>query len=236
MITKLFFILGLTLSILSCSAPEKKNIESNYNKKYIEIVVDSYLESKLSTFQDSMDSKKGILGYKNIIDYFSLGREDFEQRTLTTWNEIYDKEELEELINRDLKSKTPIIIELKNTDNHIKQYIHKVGISTLVLIGEGFFEWLFVLVLGYWIPALVIWIYVFYKFTFGVWKRMSGRRSEMLDNMWLNIAKYISPAVFVIFLTVSFISGDFSDTKLKNKIKVDIQNDIITQIDNKINN
>lgn len=223
------------MTVLSCSEQKEEVVTSNYNKEEIEIVIDNYLDSKLNTFQDSMDSKKGFLGYKNIRDYFSLGRKDFEQRTISTWNSIYREDELEELINKDLESKNPVLINLESTDNHIEQYVHKVGISTLVLIGEGFFEWLLVLFLGFWIPALVIWIYVFYKFSFGIWIRMSKKRDEMLDNLWLKIAKIIPPIVFVIFLIVGFATGDFSDNALKDKIKQDIKNDVITQIDNKIN-
>ena len=59
---------------------------------------------------------------------------------------------------------------------------------------------------------------------------------ENLNNLGSKIAKNIPLVVFIIFLIVGFLSGDYSDNALKEKIKHDIKKDIVTQIDDKFNN
>lgn len=228
---KLFTIILMIVSFLSCSNSDKELKTLKYNKEEISKIVDEHLDITLSTFQDSMDAKKGILGYKNIRDYIGLGEENFQDRVLSTWNQVYDNDALEKKIELNLISEKPVDIKLSKADEHIGQYIHKISLSFAILIAEGFFDFLLDIFFGYTFAAVAVFIFVFYQFSYGGWKRMSKGRNARINNIALKTGRWATYTAFFVSIIIGIYSGDYSNDALREKIKNDIKNDITLQIE-----
>ncbi len=185
---KLLVITILISTFLSCSNSDKDFQQTKYNKDEISKIVNDHLDITISTFQDSMDAKKGFLGWKNIRDYVGLGEEGFQDRTLRTWNKVYDNKALEKKIEDNLKTEQSVNIELNKADKQISQYIHKISLSFAVLIGEGFFDFLLDIFFGFTFAAVEVFAYVTYQFSYGKWKRISKKRSERVESIDLKTA------------------------------------------------
>jgi hypothetical protein len=235
---KLLPIIAITLliaSFISCSHSENELKGSKYNKEEISKIVDEHLDISISTFQDSMDAKKGILGYKNIRDYIGLGEEDFQDRVLRTWNQVYDNQALKKKIELNLKSEKPIDIQLNKANEHISQYIHKISLSFAILIAEGFFDFLLDIFFGFTFAAAVVFIFVLYQFSYGGWKRMSKPRNDRINSIGLKAGRWATYTALFVSIILGVYSGDYSNDALKEKIKNDIKNDITLQIEKKLN-
>lgn len=227
----LFFLLFLTVS---CSKSDEEVLTPKYNKTEIDKIVDEHLENTITVFQDSMDSKSGFLGWRNIRDYVGLGDESFRERTSETWAKVYHNKQLEREIEQSLVTQKPIDIELNNAEEHIGQYIHKISLSFVILIAEGFFDLLLDIFFGYTFAAVVVFIFVFYQFSYGGWKRMSKPRSERINNIGLKAGRWATYTALFVSIIIGIYSGDYSNDALAEKIKSDIKNDISMQIESKL--
>lgn len=234
MIKKFYLFIALILLTVSCSQTEKEISQPKYNKVEIEQIVDEHLENTIRVFQDSMDSKKGFLGWRNIRDYVGLGNENFRERTLATWDKVYDNEKLESIIEENLVTQNRVDLELDKGNKHIGQYIHKISLSFIVLVLEGLFEFLLSLFFGYTFAATVAFIFVFYQFSYGGWKRWSKPRRGRFWNIISITGKIASFTALIVTIIIGFYGGDYSNDALTKKIKTDIQNEISAQIEDKI--
>lgn len=231
---KYYLIITVIFLTVSCSKSEKDITPPKYNKAEIDKIVDDHLTNTIQVFQDSMDAKKGPLGWNNIVDYVGLGDEKFRDRTLETWNKVYDNENLEKKIENNLVTKLPIDLELDKSDKHIVQYIHKISLSFVVLIFEGLFELLLSLFLGYTFVAIVGFVFVMYMFSYGGWKNWSKPRENRALNLISKTSKIASFTAIIVTIILGFYGGDYSNEALTVKIKNDIKNDISMQIEKEL--
>lgn len=232
---KQFSLLIILILLLgSCSQSDKEIKPSNYNKAEIDKIVNEHLENTIIVFQDSMDSKSGFLGWRNIRDYIGLGEENFRERTLRTWSNVYDNKDLERKIEENLITKKLIDIELSKADEHIGQYIHKISLSVFVLVLEGLFELLLVVFFDFVFVASAVYLFFLYQFTYGGWKRISKKRNDRASSIADKVGKYCAYLAIVVTIIIGIFSGDYSNNALTKKIKSDIQNDISAQIEQKI--
>lgn len=229
-----FFSLTILLLLVSCSQTDKELPRPNYNKSEIDQIIDEHLENSLVVFQDSIDSKSGFLGWRNIRDYVGLGSEDFSERTLATWYKVYDNKSLEYKIQENLVSEKSVEIEINKADEHISQYIHKISLSFTLLIIEGVFEFLLTLFFGQALVAVASSIFIWYQFTHNGWINWSKPRRNKLEEMVAITSKIVPISIVLLTVLFGLISGNFSDTVLSEKIKSDIKNDISAQIEQKI--
>lgn len=231
---KLYLIISVILLTTSCSQSKKDIPEPKYNKVEIGQIIDDHLSNTIQVFQDSMDVKKGFLGWRNIRDYVGLGDETFRDRTLRTWSNIYDYEALEKKIELNLKTSKPIKIQLNKANEQIGQYIHKISLSFVILIAEGFFDFLLDIFFGFTFAAVVVFFFVFYQFSYGGWKRMSKPRNERINSLGVKAGRWATYTAFFISIIIGLYSGDYSNDALREKIKNDIKNEISAQIEKKI--
>jgi hypothetical protein len=234
MIKKFFLLFAVILLIASCSQTEKEQTTPKYNKAEIDQIVDEHLENTITVFRDSMNAKKGFLGWRNIRDYVGLGNQNFRDRTLATWGNVYDNKELESKIEQNLVAENRVDLQLGKSDEHIGQYIHKISLSTFVLILEGLFELLLILVFDYVFVAVAVYLFFLYQFTYGGWKRMSKKRNDEALSLADKVGKYTTYLAILVTIIIGVYSGDFSNDALSDKIKIDIQNEISAQIEEKI--
>lgn len=232
--TKFYLLLSILFLIVSCSKSGNDVIEPKYNKAEIDQIIDEHLENTIQVFQDSMDAKKGFLGWRNIRDYIGLGKETFTDRTIATWNKVYDYEELETIIEINLLTDDRVNLELTNSNSQIGQYIHKISLSFFVLVLEGLFESLLSLFFGFTFGAVVAFVYVFYKFAYGGWIRWSKNRRSRLSKILSTTGTIASFTAVIVVIISGIINGDYSDKALTNKIKADIQKEISAQIEKNI--
>jgi len=222
------------LLTVSCSQSEKPILEKKYNKEEIDKITDEHLTNTIQIFQDSMDSKKGFLGWRNIRDYVGLGDENFRERTLRTWYNVYDNEKLEQKLENNLVTQIPVDIELDKSEQYIGQYIHKISLSFVVLIFEGLFELLLSLFLGYTFVAVVGFVFVTYMFSYGGWKNWSPKRENRAMNLISKTLKIASFVAIIVTIILGFYGGDYSNQALAEKIKSDIKSEIFMQIEEKL--
>lgn len=234
MLKKKLFLLIIIILLIGCSQSETEIIKHKYNKEEIDQIVDEHLENTIKVFRDSMNAKKGFLGWKNIRDYIGLGNKNFRERTILTWEKIYENEKLEKKIEENLVTKNRIDLKLGKSNEYIGQYIHKISLSFIVLILEGLFEFLLSLFFGYTFATIVAYTFIIYQFSYGGWKKWSIPRRNRLSNIISISGKIASFAAIIIVLIIGFYSGDYSNDKLSERIKTNIKNEISAQIEKKL--
>jgi len=238
-IEKIVFIISL-LTVFSCS--EEKKEETSYEDTVIESTIISsqndvqeYLDITYKKFKDTIDAKSGFLGYKNIRDYLSLGKETMNEKTKRVWFSIYDSKKVTSIIESHLEEAYIAIdkkklnqIEIKEItgEKQVELYAHKVSLSMLGLIIEEILEFFISLFAGMTFVAITVFLYVTYQFSIGGWIRWSTKRYEKVHNLIGSVTSWTSRIVFVIFIIVSFYNGDLTENQLKNKIEQDILNEV----------
>ncbi|MBS9766529.1 MAG: hypothetical protein KGV44_03180 [Flavobacteriaceae bacterium] len=236
------YILPIMIFTISCGNNEKLYFEDNDKIEDIKIntrnQVKEYLETIYPKFQDSINKNSGFLGWRNVRDYLSLGKETMGERTSKVWYSVYDSiqvrnivyENIEEgaiLLDRDFDN---IDVDYISAKEEVTLYSHKIGLSVIAFMFEEVIESLAKLLFGSVFAALGVFCFVFYKFSFGGWIRWSQKRRDKVSDIGNKIFRWGTIIIFISFFVVNWIIGDFTENQLKAKIENNILNKVDEQI------
>ncbi len=241
-----FFIL-LTIFLSSCSDEEQTIDNSKETISQITInqtqnEVNEYLSITYDSFNDSINQNSGFLGWRNVRDYFSLGKETMKEKSTRVWYSVYDSIKVTNMVKKNLeeayisldKDPNQINVNYISGKEEIGLYSHKIGLSIIANIFEYLLEWLAELIGSIIIAYIVVFSYVFYMFTWGGWIRWSKQRHEKVNNtgaLALKCGGYLGILLIVLSM---FFSEDLTENQLKKKIETNILEQVENQIKNNL--
>lgn len=246
-ILKLSFFILIPIFLFSCSDDEqtineKKQAITEIAINQTQNQVHEYLSITYNNFNDSISKNSGFLGWRNVRDYFSLGKETMKQKTTRVWYSVYDSIQVTNMVKNNLedayisldKDPSKISVNYISGKNEIGLYSHKIGLSLIANIFEHLLEWLAKLIGSSIIAFLVVFSYVFYMFSYGGWIRWSKKRHEKVDNIGKIALKWGGYLGILIIIISMFFSGDLTENQLKNKIETNILEQVESQIINNL--
>ena len=185
--------------------------------------IHNYLDTTYNAFNDSIDATSGLLGWKNIRDYFLFGEETMQEKSKRIWFAVYDSSRITEIVKSHLqdayialnKDTTSLLLSSISGQKQINIYAHRVGISLLSLIVEEAIE----ILLGATVVSIGLFLYVFFQFNIGGWERWSKKRRKKVNKIRGKILKRTSGAFFLIVLFFTLIKGDPAENQLKKQVE-----------------
>lgn len=242
-ILRLSFFILILVFLFSCSDDEQTTNESEQAITEITInqtenQVHEYLSITYNSFNDSINKNSGFLGWRNLRDYFSLGKETMKEKSTRVWFSVYDSIQVTNMVKNNLedayisldKDPNKINVNYISGKNEIGLYSHKIGLSLIANIFEHLLEWLAELIGSIIIAYLVVFCYVFYMFTWGGWIRWSKQRHGKVNNIGEIALKWGGYLGIIIIIISMFFNGDLTENQLKDKIETNILEQVECQI------
>jgi hypothetical protein len=244
---RLSFYILLTFFLFSCSDEEQTIDNSKDTITQITInqtqnEVHEYLSITYNSFNDSVNKNSGFLGWRNVRDYFSLGKETMKEKSARVWYSIYDSIKVTNIVKNNLedayisldKDLNQINVNYISAKEEIGLYSHKIGLSIIANIFEHLLEWLAEFIGSIIISFIVVLIYLFYQFGPGGWIRWSKKRHEKVDNLVITVLRWSGNLCIVIIIISMFYRGDLTENQLKEKIQTNILEQVESQIRNNL--
>ncbi|MTI30102.1 hypothetical protein [Xanthovirga aplysinae] len=234
----------LSFSVLRVFAYQELKAES-YSDIIIENTLESastdveiYIDQVYTHYKDTLDAQSGFFGLNNLKDYISFGEESMKEKSSRFWMAVYDSTTVKKMAYKHLeeayialdKDPAQIKLEITSGNDQIAIYAHKIALSLPILIVEEFFELLLSIFFGSSFLSIVVSVYVFYQFSFGPWINWSKKRREKVDNLGKKAQRWGIRLGFIIFLLISWYTGDLTEKGIKYKITNTLTKEISEQV------